>query len=233
MQILSFDTLLRGDEGPAFEKNVGRASSKNIDKTACFYHVITKSFTGASIFYRDIASYRATLLCQQCDEKGMKIIFSVTMNNHTHDVFLTPSWETLVDVLRVVDRNVSLMLRKKYPDRFPKNRKVLRRYPAYIPVRDIVQLFCLGKYIYDNPAYLPNGVKDAPYSCFWMFESGHFVAGYDKTIYEKLFGMKPLEILETYRTMDSKAVSRFAIHTFSDWTQEQTRLVFYKKGNPS
>jgi len=233
MPNLSFDILLYGDDGPTFENKVGRASLKNIDKTACFYHVVTKSFTGSTIFYRDVANYRANLLCQQCNDKGIKIIFSVTMNNHTHDVFLTPSWEALVEVLRVVNRNVSLMLRKKYPERFPKNRKVLRRYPAYIPVRDIVQLFCLGKYIYDNPSYLPNGIDDAPYSCFWMFKNGHFVAGYDESIYEKLFGLKPSEIEETYRTMDSRAVSKFAIHSFDNWTQEQTRLVFYKKENNS
>jgi len=155
------------------------------------------------------------------------------MNNHTHDVFLTPSWEAIVETLKVVDRNVSLMLRKKYPERFPRNRKVLRRYPSYIPVRDIVQLFCLGKYIYDNPVYLPNGHKDAPYSCFWMFESGHFVAGFDKDLYEELFGMKPPEMFEIYRSMSSRDVSKFAASNFSGWTQRQTRAVFYKEKSSS
>ncbi len=225
---LSYNQLLNVDRDPQFEPRIGRGSKGNIDKTACFYHVITKSFNGGTIFSREAASYRHNLLCHQCEKKGIKILFSVTMPNHTHDVFLVPDWNDLVDVLRTVNKNVSEQLRIKDPKRFKKDVRVFRRYPVYVPIRGIVQLFCVGKYLYDNPAYMKNGIKSAPDACFWMFESDYFVAGYDRKLYTTLFGLAPNEILEIYRDYSSKQVARFACERFSNWTEEDIKAVFYR-----
>ena len=150
------------------------------------------------------------------------------MPNHTHDVFLVPNWNDLVDVLRTVNKNVSEQLRIKDPKKFKKGVRVFRRYPVYVPIRDIVQLFCVGKYLYDNPAYMKNGVKSAPDTCFWMFESDYFVAGYDRKLYTSLFGLTPKEIHEIYRAYSSKEVARYACERFSYWTKEDIRAVFYR-----
>ncbi len=225
---LTYESLLQGDKNQLFEPAVGRGSTGNIDKTACFYHVITKSFSGGTIYNWEMANYRHTLLCQQCEKKGITIVFSVTMPNHTHDVFLTTSWEDLVDIIRTVNRNVSEQLRIRDPKKYRKGTRIFRKYPAYIPVRDIFQLFGLGKYLYDNPAYMKNGVKSAPHACFWMFDSDYFVPGYDRTLYKRLFGMTPREILEVYRNNSSIEVSRYAYERFSNWTENEMRDVFYR-----
>ncbi len=227
MQEISFEKLIRREE-PGFETNVGRGSNGSIDKTACFYHVITKSFDGGRIFYRDIAEYRHNLLCHQCQDKGIKILFSVTMSNHTHDVFLVPSWEALSEVMRIVNKNVTQQLHIRYPKRVREGVRAFRRYPAYIPVRDVVQLFCLGKYIFDNPSYLEHGNRSAPNSCFWMFESDFFVAAYDRDLFIHLFGLSPKEIFSIYSEMDGPSVTKYAVSHFGNWTEKQTRAVFYK-----
>lgn len=128
---LSFEKLLNGDKNLQFEPNVGRGSKGNIDKTACFYHVITKSFNGGNIYNWETANYRHTLLSQQCEKRGIKIIFSLTMPNHTHDVFLTPSWDDLVDVLRTVNSKVTQHLRLSDPKKFKKGVRIIRKYPAF------------------------------------------------------------------------------------------------------
>lgn len=225
---LSFEKLLNGDKNLQFEPNVGRGSKGNIDKTACFYHVITNSFNGGNIYNWETANYRHTLLSQQCEKRGIKIIFSLTMPNHTHDVFLTPSWDDLVDVLRTVNSKVSQHLRLSDPKKFKKGVRIIRKYPAYVPVRDIVQLFCLGKYIYDNPSYMKNGIKSAPDACFWMLESDYFVAGYDRKLYTALFGITPKELFQIYRDYNSREVAKYACERFSNWTEEDTKAVFYR-----
>ncbi len=228
MDELTFEKLLYGDRDPQFEPNVGRACKGNIDKTACFYHVITKSFSGGSIFSWESSSYRHTLLCRQCEKRNIKIIFSLTMPSHTHDVFLTPSWEDLVAVLRTVNGRTAQYMRLTDPKKFKKGVKIFRKYPAYVPVRDVVQLFCLGKYIYDNPSHMKNGVKSAPDSCFWMFEADHFVDGYDRGLYTALFGLSPKEIFQIYSGSTSKEVSAYALKRFANWKTEDTKAVFYR-----
>ncbi len=229
MSVLTFEKLLYSDRDQQLEPNVGRASTKNIDKTACFYHVVSKSFNGGTIFNWESASYRHNLLCRRCDSAGIKIVFSLTMPSHTHDVFLTPSWDALVAVLKTVNSNVAQQLRKSDPKKFKPGIRIFRRYPAYIPVRDIVQLFCLGKYIYDNPTYLADKMKSAPDSCFWMFESDYFVSGYDRKLYTSLFGLTPKEIFDIYKRYSSSEVAKFAIERFSKWTKDDIRAVFYRQ----
>ena len=62
------------------------------DRTGHFYHVVTQSWTKEMIFYRDVAVYRDTLLGKLCTEKGIRILFSVCMPNHTQFRVMNTSW---------------------------------------------------------------------------------------------------------------------------------------------
>ena len=228
MENISFENLLVDRSDSDRKGHSGRAIWKNIDKTACFYHVITKSNDGRTIFHSDSGEYRHNLLCRLCEERGITILFSMTMPNHTHDVFLTPSWEALVDVYRNLGMNITKYLRKKDSKKYKKEFRILRRYPIYIPVRDIVALFYLGKYIFDNPAYLASEKKFVPHSCFWMFEKNHFTTPYDAGIYEKLFGLTPQEMFTIFSTKSKEEVLAFAKAKYADWDNRKTAAVFFK-----
>ena len=120
MKNISYENLLVDRSDSDRKGHSGRAIWKNIDKTACFYHVITKSNDGRTIFHSDSGEYRHNLLCRLCEERGITILFSMTMPNHTHDVFLTPSWEALVDVYRNLGMNITKYLRKKDSKKYKK-----------------------------------------------------------------------------------------------------------------
>lgn len=228
MPEMTYKDLLRRRAIPKDAGRIGSAGRGNIDKTGCIYHVITKSFDGGTVFHQDSGDYRHNLLCRLCEERGITILFSVTMNNHTHDVLLVPDWEQLVAVYRILNLNVSKYLRRKYPRRFKSGMRVLRRFPTYIVVRDIVNLFCLGKYIYDNPAYMREEGKFVPHSCFWMFEREYFSEPYDERLYVSLFGMTAREMLDIYSSLSAEQVRDIAVERFRLWTEERTRAVFYR-----
>ena len=113
--VIDFNKVKGQVDGVIIRAGYGRG---NIDKTGCIYHVITKSFDGGTVFHQDSGDYRHNLLCRLCEERGITILFPVTMNNHTHDVLLVPDWEQLVAVYRILNLNVSKYLRRKYPRRF-------------------------------------------------------------------------------------------------------------------
>ena len=225
---IDYQSLLREPKDASVYERIGRASTRNIDKTGCFYHVITKSNDGATIFHTESGSYRHNLLCKLCEDRGITILFSVTMPNHTHDVFLTPSWELLAEVFKILNANLTKFLRRKNPKKFKEGIRILRRYPIYIPVRDIVALFYLGKYVYDNPEYLRKEGKYIPNDCFWMFEKEYFPEAYDGTLYKKLFNLSPKELLDIYSTLSADQVKEYAQRKFAGWTEAQTKAVFYK-----
>ncbi len=225
---INFENLLRNSSDPYLAGRIGRALTGNIDKTACFYHVITKSNDGGTVFYSDTAEYRHSLLCRLCEERGITILFSVTMPNHTHDLFLTPSWDLLSEVFRILNMNVAKYIRKGNPKRFKQGFRILRRYPTYVAIRDVVTLFYVGKYIFDNPAYLLQEKKFIPHSCFWMFEKGHFSAPYDDGIYQKLFALTPQELFGIYSSKTKEEVLAYAKERFRSWTRAMTEAVFYK-----
>ena len=210
----------------AAEENIGLSTRKTIDRNAYFYHVITQSWTKETIFYRDVAAYRENLLGKLCPEYGLTILFSVVMPNHTHDVFLTPEWEKLPDMLRNLNRNVSRYIRKHYPEKAKHGKRIFDHCPAYVPVKDIGQLFYLGKYIFDNPRYLEKEGRRVPGSCFWMFEKAHFTAGYNEKAYPSLFGLTPQEIFSVYSSMTKEEVRLYSEERFCNWTDEDNRAVF-------
>ncbi|MBR0521378.1 MAG: transposase [Spirochaetales bacterium] len=225
---IDYQSLLKEPKDASVYERIGRASAGNIDKTGCFYHVITKSNDGATIFHTEAGSYRHNLLCRLCEERGITILFSVTMPNHTHDVFLTPRWELLAEVLKNLHMNLTKFLRRKNPKRYKEGIRILRRYPTYIAVRSIVALFYLGKYIYDNPEHLRKDGKYTPNDCFWMFEKEYFPEAYDITIYKRLFNLTPKEILDVYSRLSADQVMDYARKKFAGWTEAQTKAVFYK-----
>ena len=233
MTNLDVESLLRKNDDEAAAGRAGRASKGNIDKTGCFYHVITKSFDGGPVFLQDIGEYRHTLLCSLCGQRGITILFSATLPNHTHDVLLAPGWECLMDAYRVLDRTISRMVRRRNPKKYRGGMRVLRRYPVYVAIKDIVTLFYEGKYVYDNPAHLRRDGKYVPHTSYWMFEKNYFPSPYDESLYVKLFGMTGSEIFGIYSTMTASQVLEFAKRRFSSWTPEMNNAVFSRKpGSP-
>ena len=227
LKMLSINDLLREKEND--RNRAGKSVWGNIDKTGFFYHVVTKSWNGDKIFTKEIADYRHNLLCKLCGEAGITILFSVTMTNHTHDVVMTPSWEVLSDVMRVLDSRVSILVRKLLENRISRKRPVFSRGPAYIVLRDPVSVMCEGKYAFDNPAYMRAEKQFVPHSCFWMFEKNYFVYPYDEKVYLKLFGMRGDEIYALYSEKSASEVRAFAQSRFANWTKAQIEAVFYRK----
>ena len=90
----------------------------------------------------------------------------------------------------------------------------------------MLHLFFLGKYVEDNASSREGEGKGVPYSCFWMFENGHFQPPYNKDIYETLFGIPFKELYEFYKTHSKKEVWLEAQHRFGDWTPEMNSKVF-------
>ena len=209
--------LLDKRDAIADDNKIGTALKKNVDKSGYCYHVITQSWDKRNIFNREVASYRQNLLCRLCSERGIVILFSTTMPNHTHEVFLTPSWEALSAVFISLNGNVAKYIRNHEKDGKLKNKRRIFDYcPKYVIIKDMVNLLYLGKYIYDNPEYLRAEGKIIPDSCFWMFERGHFVAPYDEKIYEKVFGLTYKQIYELYTTKTKKEVLEYAKRLYSD-----------------
>lgn len=225
--MLSINNLLREKEND--KAHVGKAVWGNVDKSGFFYHVVTKSWNGDKIFNKEIADYRHNLLCKLCGEAGITILFSVTMTNHTHDVFMTPSWEALSVVMRVLNSRVSIMVRKLLDNKISKNRPVFSKGPSYIVLKDPVAVMCEGKYVFDNPAYMRAEKQFVPHSCFWMFEKNHFVFPYDEKLFQNLFGMRGDEIFALYSQKTPAEVRAFAQARFADWTKEEIEAVFHRK----
>jgi len=209
---------------------IGRASYRNIDKTGVFYHVITKSARGDNVFLaKGAGDYRHDLLCRLCEERGIILVFSTTMPSHSHDVLLTPDWETLCGVYKILNTNVSKFIRKQNPDKYPAGERILRRHPVYIAVRDMVYLCILGKYIFDNPEYLRKESRFIPHDCFWMFQKSHFSSAYDETLYKKLFGLEPRQLYDLYSSSSMPQIRQFAVEKYGSWPASQTRSLFYRE----
>ena len=225
MNNLSFEELRRPLDQD-FGGNRGSSAEGNIDKTGYFYHVISQSWRKETIFYPDIAKYRHDLLCKLCSDKGVTILFSVTMPNHTHDVLMGPSWDVISEIIRILNSLVSRFIRHKYPEK----KTVFRKCPVYVIIKDITILFYLGKYAYDNPSVLTENDRGAPHSCFKAFETGKLQEpAYDKKIYTKLFGLTPQEIVNIYKTMTKEQVMEYAKKRFADWTEKQNQELFINR----
>lgn len=225
---ITYKDLLFSKKDEIYEKHVGTAKRHNIDKTGVFYHVVTSTRAKEKIYYSDVANYRHNLLCKICEDKGVKIVFSLTMTNHTHDVLLTSDWEVLPEILRIVNLNVNKYIRRHYAEKIRRGRNIFAGDIAYIPIRDIRTLFYIGKYIQSNPDYMVEEGKIIPHTCFWMFERNYYPAPYDGTLYQNLFGMTGHELFELYTKLTRNQAYEYAKTHFRNWTEEKTHLIFYK-----
>ena len=151
------------------------------------------------------------------------------MPTHTHDVFITPDWETIAEVIRIVNSSVSKYVRRHMPERMKNRSKVLSEHPAYVIINDIVQLFVTGKYLYKNYSYLKDENKAVPDSCFWMFEKNYFSDPYNGKLYKQLFGMEPKNLLDFYANHSDAEIKMFCDTAFSDWTEEDNKRLFFRK----
>ncbi len=227
MPRIEINDLLRKSERPLGKIGISRHGT--IEKNCFVYHTITNTWSKRNLFFFDVSKYRHDLLCKLCEKQGVTILFQATMGNHSHEVFLTPDWDTLAAVIRVLNLNVSKYIRKHYADKVKTCNRIFDEDVAYIAVKEISYLFYLGKYIFDNPSYLVEEGQRAPFSCFWMFEKNHFVAGYDAGIYVKLFGLEPPEIFRIYSSMTKKEVLEYSNTRFADWTEEDNRNLFIRE----
>ncbi len=209
-------------------RNIGRSSQRNIEKNGIAYHVITTAWRKRWLFDRELAKYRQDLLCELCSSRGITIVFSVTMPTHTHEVFITPSWEILSQVIKLLNSNVAKYVRHHMPDRASDRRMIFSKEPVYIMIDSLDYMLYLGKYIFGNQQQLREDGKAVPDSCFWMFEKSHFPAPYDENIYRMLFGMAPTELLELYSTKTDAEVRQFAKERFKGWSKEDNERLFLK-----
>ena len=217
--------LIRTDD---LYPGLNEALPENRDRAGNCYHVITQAWAKETIFYVDVAQYRHNLLCQLCSDRGIVIVFSATNPNHTHEVFIVPDWKILASVMRLLNTNVSKYIRRQYPNKVKNGKKLFKEDITYIGVRDITHLFYLGKYIHDNPMYLKAAGKPIPFSCFFMFESGHLKEPYREDVYMELFGLTYQEVYRIYSTMSKQDVKQYAQRRFADWTKEMNDRFFSK-----
>lgn len=226
MPKIEFADLL--SEESSVECRVGMASTNNIDKSGVVYHVITTSWRKKRLFDMDLAKYRQNLLCELCAKRGITILFSATLPTHTHEVFITPSWEILSGMIRTLNSNVAKYARNHMPERLDGWGSVFAPDPAYVLVDSMDYLFFLGKYVFDNQQRLKEEGKSVPDSCFWMFEKNYFPEPYRADIYQKLFGMSPADLYSIYKNKTSAEVRLLSKQLFRDWTAEDNRHLFIR-----
>lgn len=226
LKMICFDEII------GIEESEGRSGwNTKVDKNGRFYHVTQRAANREFIFDKELGQYRHNLLCRICSRLNVKIVFSVTMSNHTHDVLIAKKWKDIAQALRLVNTSVSRKLKRKYPNKYRNGRKVFESRPHYRVIKNIVDLTTVGKYDYDNVKNVQDKGEFVPYSCFWMFEKGLATKPYDKNIYPRLFGITEKELCEFYRDNDSKAVYKAAREMFRDWTKKDNDNLF--KADPS
>ena len=215
-------------EESTVERRVGMASANNIGKSGVVYHVITTLWRKKRLFDMDLAKYRQNLLCELCAKRGITILFSATLPTHTHEVFITPSWEILSSMIRTLNSNVAKYARNHMQEKLDGWSRVFAPDPAYVLVDSMDYLFFLGKYVFDNQQRLKEEGKSVPDSCFWMFEKNYFPEPYKADIYQKLFGMSPADLYSIYKNKTSAEVRLLSKQLFGDWTAEDNRRLFVR-----
>ncbi len=214
---------------PGEDFRIGVASKSTVRKNGTVYHVITTSWRKKWLFDSTLAAYRKDLLHELCIKRGITILFSASMPTHTHDVFITPDWETLSGVMKTLDSAVAKYVRRHFPERIKGRNLVFSKDPVYIMVEDIRHLFFLGKYIHGNCQYLKDEGKPVPDSCFWMFRKNYLAPPYNERIYSPLFGMSAPELIEFYESHSDAEVRRFANEKYKDWTKEDNDNLFVRR----
>lgn len=189
------------------------------DKNGRIYHATQRAAGKEFIFDKEIGKYRHNLLCRICARFNVKIIFSVVMSNHTHDVLMAKNVEEISKVLRLVNSAVSHKVREQNPRKYTNGKRVFESRPYLRAIKDIVSLTTVGKYDYDNVKHVLERGEFVPYDCFWALKRGIVVKPYDKELYTALFGMSEKELCDFYESNDSQMVAKLARERFKDWTK--------------
>ncbi len=197
-----------------------------VDKNGHFYHAVQRAANRDNIFDIELARYRHNLLCRICAMHNVTIIACVVMSNHTHDLLMANSWEDISTVLRMVNTTVSHYLRKKNPKKYTNGRRIFEDYPYYRAIHDIVALMIAIKYIFDNAKALEVKGTIIPFSCFWNMSKGYLSKPYNKTLYEKLFNLKDVELYNFLNTNEMSNVRKLSIERFKHWTKQDNNNVF-------
>ena len=202
-----------------------------LDKNGHFYHVVQRASGRDNIYDSELAKYRHNLLCRLCAMHNVVIIFSVTMTNHTHDILVAEKWEDIATVMRLLNTSISRKLRKKNPKKYTKGRRVFESRPYYRVIKNIIDLFDTGKYVFDNAKQIESKGGFVPFSCFWHISQGIIIKPYDKRIYTFMFEMTETEICKLYAENDKHAIHKFALTHFEHWTTQDNDKFF--KVNPN
>lgn len=199
---------------------------RKVDKNGRFYHATQRAANKEFIFDKELGQYRHNTLCRICTRLNVKILFSVVMSNHTHDVLIANDWADISNALRLVNTSVCHKLRKRYPSKYRNGRKVFESSPHYRVIKGIVDLTTVGKYDYDNVKKVTSKGEFVPYDCFWMLERGVTMKPYDKDVYPKLFGMTEKELCCFYESKNPNEVFKAAKEMFKNWTKQDNDKLF-------
>lgn len=199
---------------------------KPIDKNGRFYHVVQRASNRDNIYDNDLARYRENLLCRICTMYNVVILFSVVLSNHTHDILLAHNWENIATVIRLVNTAVARRLRKKNPKKYAYGRRVFESTPYYRAIHDIVGLYVVSKYVFDNAKNVILNKGFVPFSCFWFMENGNLTKPYDRRVYQTLFGMSVEELYRLFNENDISGVKQLALTQYRDWTETDNDSLF-------
>ena len=201
-----------------------------LDKNGHFYHVVQRASGRDNIYDGELAKYRHNLLCRLCAMHNVVIVFSVTMTNHSHDILMAEKWEDISTVMRLLNSSVAHYVKKKNAKRYTNGRRVFESRPYYRVIKDIVDLFVTGKYIFDNAKQIEDKGGFVPFSCFWTMSRGILVKPYDRKLYTLIFNMTETEICKLYLENDISTVHQIATTNFGHWTTQDNARLF--KVNP-
>lgn len=223
---ITYEQLRNRESSDYYIANRGTVRNGKLDRSGRFYHVMTHSYMNETLFLGDVAQYRNQLLCRMCAARGVTILFSVIMPNHTHEVFMTDNWKLISDIMKSVNTNVTKYIHKNHKEMQKRKPRLFEPDILYVAIKDVGSLLYVGKYLYDNPLYLGDSPKVKPLTCFWCFARNYYPAGYDRTIYRKLFGLDAPQLTNLYATRSKEDISKLAANLASTWSREQTNAVF-------
>ncbi len=212
--MLDFNELMKKETN-----GLSQPKRTKTDKNGRIYHATQRAAGKEFIFDKEVGKYRHNILCRICARFNVKIIFSVVMGNHTHDVLMAENVDTISKVLRLVNSAVSHKIREQNPHKYINGKRVFESRPFLRAIKDIVSLTTVGKYDYDNVKHVLGKGEFVPYDCFWAFKKGIVVKPYDKDLYPALFGMSEKELCDFYEANDAQVVAKLAKERFKDWTK--------------
>ena len=193
---------------------VGTSKKHNIETNAIVYHVIQQTNNRYNLFAVSTAKHRDALFKDICAKNGVIVLANVIMPTHTHDLVACSDISRIKKVCCYTNRGTSVFIRKERENKeiFCPD-KIFSSGPAYVAVKSRNQLFCLLKYLYDNPLYLEKNKESAPYNCFEKWKQG-YTKPYDVALLERILGLNLQFMLEKFETLGSREFSAYSWKLF-------------------